>query len=146
MRRYEIMFIVDPSLPEEEIDQLNGEVETQIKEAGGEVETIEKMGRRKLAYEVKRRKDGFYVLFTVAADGDILKEVERRFRVMDQVLRYLTVRIDLEEKKLEKMRLIRQKKSPAGGDIPAGDLPAGDIPAPEESTGVEQAAGSEATS
>ena len=136
MRRYEIMFIVDPSLPEEEIDQLNSEVEIQIKEAGGEIESIEKMGRRKLAYEVKRRTDGFYVLFTVAADGDILKEVERRFRVMDQVLRYLTVRVDLEEKRLEKLRLIRQKKGSAVEDIPAPDEPAA----------FEQPAGSEAAS
>jgi len=136
MRRYEIMFIVDPSLPEEEIDQLNSEVEIQIKEAGGEIESIEKMGRRKLAYEVKRRTDGFYVLFTVAADGDILKEVERRFRVMDQVLRYLTVRIDLEEKRLEKLRLLRQKKDSAVGDVTA----------PDEPEAVEQPAGSEAAS
>ena len=137
MRRYEIMFIVDPSLPEEEIDQLTSDVETQIKEAGGEIESTEKMGRRKLAYEVKRRTDGFYVLLTVAADGDILKEVERRFRVMDQVLRYLTVRIDLEEKKLEKMRLIRQKKNPAGGDVDS---------VADEPEAVEQPAGSEASS
>jgi small subunit ribosomal protein S6 len=110
MRRYEIMFIVDPSLPEEEIDQLNGEVESIIKAGGGEIESIEKMGRRKLAYEVERRTDGFYVLFTVSADGEIVKEVERRFRVMDSVLRYLTVRVDIEEKRLEKLRQARQKK------------------------------------
>lgn len=110
MRRYEIMFIVDPSLPEEEIDQLNSEVESMVKVGGGEVDSIEKMGRRKLAYEVERRTDGFYVLFTVAADGEIIKEVERRFRVMDPVLRYLTVRVDIEEKRLDKLQRARQKK------------------------------------
>jgi small subunit ribosomal protein S6 len=115
MRRYEIMFIVDPSLPEEEIDQLNSEVESLVKGGGGEVESIEKMGRRKLAYEVERRTDGFYVLFTVAADGEIIKEVERRFRVMDQVLRYLTVRVDLDEKRLDKLRRARQKKEKEDG-------------------------------
>jgi len=136
MRRYEIMFIVDPSLPEEEIDQLNSEVEKQIREAGGEIESVEKMGRRKLAYEVKRRTDGFYVLLTVAADGDIVKEVERRFRVMDQVLRYLTVRIDLEEKRLEKMRLIREAQGSAVEAMP--------ITGGQEA--VEQSAGSESAS
>lgn len=114
MRRYEIMFIVDPSLPEEEIDQLNSEVESMVTGGGGEVESIEKMGRRKLAYEVERRTDGFYVLFTVAANGDIVREVERRFRVMDPVLRYLTVRVDVEEKRLEKLRQARQKKDKGG--------------------------------
>lgn len=115
MRRYEIMFIVDPSLPEEEIDQLNSEVESIVKGGGGEVESIEKMGRRKLAYEVERRTDGFYVLCTVAADGEIVKEVERRFRVMDPVLRYLTVRVDIEEKRLDKLRRARQKKDKRTG-------------------------------
>ena len=104
------MFIVDPNMPEDEIDQLNSQVETLVTDGGGKVESIEKLGRRKLAYEIQRQTDGFYVLFNVAADGDIVKEVERRFRVMDSVLRYLTVRIDEAEKKLEKMRAIRQKK------------------------------------
>lgn len=128
MRTYEIMFIVDPSLPEEEIDQLNVEVETLVKGGGGAVESIEKMGRRKLAYEVDRRTDGFYVLFTVSANGKIVSEVERRFRVMDQVLRYLTVRVDLEQKRLEKLQRARQKKDAASGAAspqpvaePAGD-------------------------
>lgn len=103
------MFIVDPNMPEDEIDQLNSQVETLVTDGGGKVESIEKLGRRRLAYEIQRQTDGFYVLFNVAADGDILKEVERRFRVMDSVLRYLTVRIDETEKKLEKMRAIRQK-------------------------------------
>lgn len=113
MRSYEIMFIVDPSLPEEEIDQLNGEVEALITGGGGQVENIEKMGRRKLAYEIERRTDGFYVLFRVQANGDIVREVERRFRVMDQILRYLTVRVDLEEKRLEKLRRARKNKEGA---------------------------------
>jgi len=115
MRRYEIMFIVDPSLPEEEIDQINGQVQTLVRDAGGEVESLEKIGRKKLAYEVGRRTDGFYVLFRVAANGAIVREVERRFRVMDPVMRYLTVRIDPEEKRLAKLSLARQKKGAAGG-------------------------------
>ena len=109
IRNYEIMFIVEPNMPEDEIDQLNSQVETLVTDGGGKVESIEKLGRRKLAYEIQRQTDGFYVLFNVAADGDIVKEVERRFRVLDSVLRYLTVRIDEAEKKLEKMRAIRQK-------------------------------------
>ncbi len=111
MRKYEIMFIVDPDLPEEDIDPLNSQVETVITDGGGRVLETEKMGRRKLAYEVDRRTDGFYVLLTVEADGEIVREVERRFRVMDSVLRYMTVRVDAAEKKLEKMRAIRRRKA-----------------------------------
>jgi small subunit ribosomal protein S6 len=112
------MFIVDPILPEEEIDRLNGEVEALVTSGGGQVESIEKMGRRKLAYEVDRRTEGFYMLFTVSANGEIVREVERRFRVLDSVLKYLTVRVDLAEKRLDKLRQTRLRKSPGGEDAP----------------------------
>ncbi len=112
IRKYEIMFIVDPNMPDDEIDQLNAQVETLVADGGGEVESIEKMGRKRLAYEIQRNHQGYYVLFVVKATGDIIKEVERRFRVLDSVLRYLTVRVDEAEKKLEKVRATRQKKSP----------------------------------
>lgn len=115
MRKYEIMFIVDPNLPEDEIDQLNGQVESLITDGGGTVLETEKLGRKRLAYEVERRTEGFYVLLVVEATGEILSEVERRFRVMDNVLRYLTVRVDETEKKLEKIRAIRQKKADRRG-------------------------------
>jgi len=126
MRRYEIMFIADPILTEEEVDQLNGEVEALVRGGGGEVESVEKMGRKRLAYEIDRRTDGFYVLFTVSANGEVVREVERRFRVMDQVLRYLTVRVDLEEKRLEKLRQARLKKGGAPRAPEAGEVPAVD--------------------
>ena len=111
MRKYEIMFIVDANLPDDEIDQLNSQVESLVREGGGQLLETEKMGRRRLAYEVKRQVEGFYVLLTVEANGEIINEVERRFRVLDSVLRYITVRIDKTEKKLEKIRTIREKKS-----------------------------------
>jgi small subunit ribosomal protein S6 len=111
MRKYEIMFIVDPNVPEDAVDQISSQVEGVITDGGGEVEQIEKMGRRKLAYEIDKKREGFYVLLTVGANGDIIKEVERRFRVMDQILRYLTVRIDEEQKKLDKVRAERERKA-----------------------------------
>jgi small subunit ribosomal protein S6 len=115
MRKYEIMFIVDPNLPDEEIDQLVAQVEGFVNDGGGKIVATEKMGRRRLAYEVDRRNEGFYVLLTIDGNGAIVAEVERRFRVMDHVLRYITVRVDEAEKKLEKMRAIRQKKSDRRG-------------------------------
>ena len=111
MRKYEIMFIVDPNVPDDEVDQISSQVEGVITGGGGEVEQVEKMGRRKLAYEIDKKREGFYVLLTVGGDGEIVKEVERRLRVMDQVLRYLTVRIDLEQKKYDKVYAERERKA-----------------------------------
>ncbi len=110
MRNYEMMFIVDPNVPEDEIEKIKSQVESVVTDGGGQIAEVEMMGRRKLAYEVNRHREGFYVLLTVVADGAIVKEVERRFRVMDQVLRYITVRTDDETKKLEKQREHREKK------------------------------------
>jgi small subunit ribosomal protein S6 len=119
MRKYEIMFIVDPNLPDAEIDQITAQAESLITDGGGSVVETEKMGRRKLAYEVDRRTEGFYVLITAEADGKIVSEVERRFRVLDNVLRYLTVRVDETEKKLGKLRAIREKRNPRRTTTPA---------------------------
>jgi small subunit ribosomal protein S6 len=105
------MFIVDPNVPEDEIEKIKSQVETVVTDGGGEIAETEMMGRRKLAYEVNRLREGFYVLLTVRANGDIVKEVERRFRVMDSVVRYITIRTDDENKKLEKWRVRREKKA-----------------------------------
>ena len=110
MRNYEMMFIVDPNVPEDEIEKIKSQVESVVTDGGGQIAEVEMMGRRKLAYEVSRHREGFYVLLTVVANGEIVKEVERRLRVMDQVLKYITVRTDDETKKLEKMREHREKK------------------------------------
>ena len=118
IRKYEIMFIVDPNMPEDDIDELNSQMEGLVTDGGGQVDSIEKLGRRKLAYEIQRQTEGFYVLLNVATDGEIVREVERRFRVMDSVLRYLTVRVDEAEKKLDKVRAIRQKKASRKGPDP----------------------------
>ena len=110
MRNYEMMFIVDPNVPEDEIEKIKSQVESVVTDGGGQIAEVEMMGRRKLAYEVSRHREGFYVLLTVVANGAIVKEVERRLRVMDQVLKYITVRTDGETKKLEKQREHREKK------------------------------------
>ena len=111
MRNYEIMFIVDPNVPEDEIEKINSQVESVVTDAGGNIAQVEMMGRRRLAYEINRSREGFYVLLTVVANGEIIKEVERRFRVMDSVLRYLTVRTDDESKKLEKIQARHDRKT-----------------------------------
>ena len=110
MRKYEIMFIVDAKVPEDGIDQINSQAASVVSDGGGRVEEIEKMGVRPLAYQIEKMNEGFYVLMTVEANGEIIKEIERRFRVMDTVLRYLTVRTDEEQNKLDKIRSEREKK------------------------------------
>jgi len=115
MRHYEIMFIVNPNATEEEIDKINAQLENIITSGGGTIEKIEKMGKRRLAYEVDKQREGYYVLFTIVANGDIIKECERRLRVMDAVIKYITVRTDEEVRRLEKIRSYRQKRAARRG-------------------------------
>ena len=115
MRTYEIMFIVNPNAVEEDIDKINSQLEGVITAGGGSIGKIEKMGKRRLAYEVDRFREGFYVLFVITANGDIVKECERRLRVIDAVLRYITVRTDEETRRLEKIGNYRKKRAARRG-------------------------------
>ena len=124
MANYEIMFILNPNTPEEEIDKVNSQIEGIITSAGGQVQKIEKMGKRRLAYEVSRARDGYYVLFALMGNGDIVRECERRLRVIDAVLKYLTVRVDDETRRLDKIRSYRQKRATrrsSGGAVAKAD-------------------------
>ncbi len=111
MRNYEIMFIVNPSVVEEDIDKINTQIEGIITAGGGTVAKVEKMGKRRLAYPVNKHRDGFYVLLTIQATGEIVKETERRLRVMDSVIKYLTVRMDEDIRRQEKIKVHRQKRA-----------------------------------
>ena len=111
MRNYEIMFIVNPNATDEEVDKINGQIEGIITSGGGKIEKIEKMGKRRLAYEVDKQREGHYVLIVMGANGDIVKECERRLRVMDAVIKYITVRTDEEVRRFEKIRNYRQKRA-----------------------------------
>ena len=94
MAKYEMMFIARTDVPEEEIDKLTAQMDTVVSGAGGKTEKIDKMGRRRLAYRVKKQREGFYILFTFEGNGDTVREFERRLKVTDSVIKYLTVRID----------------------------------------------------
>ena len=111
MRNYEIMFIVNPNVVEDEIDKINTQVEGIVTAGGGTVAKVEKMGKRRLAYPVEKCRDGFYVLLTLVATGDIIKETERRLRVMDQVIKYLTVRMDEDIRRQDKIKAHRAKRA-----------------------------------
>ena len=109
-RSYEIMFIVRPDVEEAELDKLVEGFSANVTSGGGEVKSIEKMGRRRLAYTVRKFNDGFYVLLNVAAQGSLIAEIERRLRVSEQVIKFITVRMDEEEKRLAKVKAIRDTK------------------------------------
>ena len=107
MTKYEMMFITRTDVPEEEIDKLTAQMDTVVEGAGGKTEKIEKMGRRRLAYRVKKQREGFYILFSFEGNGDTVREFERRLKVTDAVIKYLTVRVD------ERARAAAEAKSEA---------------------------------
>lgn len=109
-RTYEVMFIVRPDQSEEDIDKLISTMETNITNAGGTVKNAEKMGKRRLAYLVRKFIDGFYVLLTIEGSGELIKEIERRLRVTEQVIKFISVRTDVEDKRLAKIKKIRDSR------------------------------------
>jgi small subunit ribosomal protein S6 len=109
-RTYEIMFIVRPDVEEADLDKLIEGFSGNITSGGGEVTNVEKMGRRRLAYTVRKFNDGFYVLLNVAAPGNLIAEIERRLRVSEPVIKFITVRMDEEEKRLAKVKALRDTK------------------------------------
>ena len=110
-RIYEEMFIIRPDATEEEITPIVEQLRTTVTSAGGTVDKEERWGVRKLAYRVEKRNEGYYVLMQFTAGPNTVKEVERRLRVNDNVLKYMTVRIDEKLKKIEKRRKVREKRA-----------------------------------
>jgi len=104
------MFIVRPDVEEADLDKLIEGFSANVTNGGGEIKSVEKMGRRRLAYTVRKFNDGFYVLLNVAAAGSLITEIERRLRVSEQVIKFITVRMDEEEKRLAKVKAIRDTK------------------------------------
>jgi small subunit ribosomal protein S6 len=103
-RTYEIMFIVRPDVEEADLDKLVETISGYVTSGGGEVKSTEKMGRRRLAYTVQKFNDGFYILLIVAAPASLISEIERRLRVSEPVIKFITVRMDEEEKRLAKIK------------------------------------------
>ena len=134
-RVYEVMFIVRPDVAEEDVDKLIAGFSTTVTGGGGVVKTVEKMGRRKLAYTVRKFNDGNYVLLTIEANGAVVLELERRLRVTEPVIKFITVRIDEEDKRLAKvkaLRGVRRKVEHAAPAAPAAPAPVAAVAAPVE--------------
>lgn len=125
MRIYEELFIVKPDAPEEEVDAFVEGLRTQLTNTGATVDKVEKWGKRKLAYKVDKYREGSYVLVQFAADAATVKELERRLRVSDVVIKFLTVRIDQTLKRLEKRKKDRDKRAAKrASQAPASPAPA----------------------
>jgi small subunit ribosomal protein S6 len=121
-RTYELMFIVRPDMPEEDQDKLISTLESVVTTSGGNMKNVEKMGKRRLAYMVRRFHDGVYILLTVEGGGGLIHELERRLRVSEPVIKFLTVRIDEEQKRLDKIKAIKEaRKKAAPAPAPAAE-------------------------
>ena len=118
-RTYELMFIVRPDMAEEDLDKLISTLETVVSTSGGTVKSVERMGKRRLAYTVRRFHDGVYVLLTVEGLGGLIHELERRLRVTEPVIKFLSVRIDEEQKRLAKIKAIRDARKKVAPAPPA---------------------------
>jgi small subunit ribosomal protein S6 len=140
-RFYEVMFIVRPDIEDADVDKLIAGFEQTIINGGGNLRSTEKLGRRKLAYTVRKFNDGNYVLLTVDADGKLVAELERRLRVSEPVIKFITVRMDEEEKRLNKIKAIRATRKKLSAQVPApvAAAPAAVAAAPAAAAPVETA-------
>ena len=111
MRVYEELFIVRPDATDEEIDPVVEQLRSVITTGGGALDKVDKWGVRKLAYRVQKRNEGYYILLQFSAGPDAVKEIERRLRVNDLVMKYITVRIDEKLKRIEKRKKQREKRA-----------------------------------
>jgi small subunit ribosomal protein S6 len=129
------MFIVRPDILDEDLDKLIAGLEANITQGGGSIKSLEKLGRRKLAYTVKKFNDGNYVLLTINADGSLVGEIERRLRVSEPVIKFISVRMDEEEKRVAKIKAIRATRKklsaqPAATPTPSAPVEPATAPAP----------------
>ena len=112
-RVYEVMYIVTPEAADDDITRLNETLQGVITKEGGNIVRVDDIGRRRMAYEINRKREGYYVLFEIEGSGREIAELERRMRVSDLVMRYLTVRVDEDRKAADKIRAKREKRRSA---------------------------------
>jgi small subunit ribosomal protein S6 len=110
-RQYELVYILPPDTTEQQAAEMHEQVAEIVTRLEGRIDTTETWGRRRLAYEIGHLKEGFYVLQVITGSGDLMKELDRRLRVMDQVVRHMIVRVDEEKKVVERTRSRRQSES-----------------------------------
>ena len=110
-RKYELVYVVSPDATDDQVSELHTQVESIVQRLGGQIEKTENWGRRKLAYEIGRHKKATYVLEVIDGSGDLMKEIDRRFKVTDLVIRHLIVRVDEDQSVVERKRTTRTESS-----------------------------------
>ena len=110
-RRYELVYVVSPEANDEQVNALHTQVESIVQRMNGQLEKTDNWGRRKLAYEIGRHKEATYVLEVITGGGDLMKEIDRRLKVSDLVIRHLVVRVDEEQAVVERTRARRTESS-----------------------------------
>jgi len=118
-RKYELVYVVSPEASDEQVTDLHTQVEATVQRMNGQIEKTENWGRRKLAYEIARHRDGVYVLEVINGPGVLTTELDRRLRVLDAVIRHIVVRVDGELGVAERART-RRKESMATRRIKRG--------------------------
>jgi small subunit ribosomal protein S6 len=145
-RQYDLIFICRPDTPEADIDKVIATLEHTASEKGGKIESVNKWGRKRMAYRVQKLREGYYVYLVLkSTQGEVVKELERRLKVSDVVMKYLTVRLDEELKRQEKLKKHREKRAarrPRKTIAPSTAGTPTPTPAPVPASGGEQSAAS----
>ena len=110
-RTYEVMYIINPETDADKIEKLNDAVGKLIEKEGGTVVRMDDVGMRNLAYPIQKKHEGHYVLFEIDGTGQEIMELERRMRVNDMIMRYITVRVDEDRKTATKLRTKREARA-----------------------------------
>jgi small subunit ribosomal protein S6 len=110
-RKYELVYVVSPEASDDQVTDLHTQVEAIVQRIGGSIEKTENWGRRRLAYEIGRHKEGTYVLEVILGTGELMKEIDRRLKVSDLVIRHLVVRVDETQAVIERMKARRSATS-----------------------------------
>ena len=133
-RLYDLIFIVRPATPEDEIKKVVSSVEHACTEKGGKIEKAEHWGTRKLAYRVAKHREGMYYYHQIrTTHGELITELERRLHVQDSVIKYMTIRLDEDLKRQKKLGDKREKRAARRPRRPAAAAPAPTpAPAPEQ--------------
>jgi small subunit ribosomal protein S6 len=115
VRNYEVVFVAAPTLTSEELDGFINHIQTVVEGKNGKVVKVDNWGKKSLAYKIKKFREAYYVVLSIQGDGATIAEIERRFRVTDYIVRFISVRIDEDVKRSDKIKAARQKKGAKTG-------------------------------
>jgi small subunit ribosomal protein S6 len=144
-RQYELVYLIRPEASEQEVADLHSQIEQIVQRFQATLDKTENWGRRKLAYEIGHHREAIYVVETISGGGEVMKEIDRRLRVIDQVIRHLVVRVDEEIRVAERRRDDRkanQARRRVARGLPPEPAPGeqrGDHDADDDRDGVEVA-------